>query len=81
MEELLNILKQIDAEIDFENEKDLVDTGTLDSIAIVEIIAAIEDKYGLIIDPEDIDPDNFQSLEAISNMVNRMIKKQKVCEK
>ena len=74
MEKLLAILKQINAEIDFENEKDLVDSGVLDSLTIVEIITAIEDKYGVTINPDDIDPDNFQSAETILDMINKMIK-------
>lgn len=74
MEKLLALLKQINAEIDFENEKELVNSGALDSLVIVEIITAIEDKYGITINPDDIDPDNFQSAEAIFDMINRMVK-------
>lgn len=74
MEKLLTILKKINAEIDFENEKDLVDSGALDSLVIVQIITAIEDEYGVSIDPDDIDPDNFQSAEAMLDMINRMMK-------
>lgn len=74
MEKLLEILKQIDAEIDFENEKELIDSGALDSLAIVRIITAIEDNYDVIIDPDDIDPENFQSAEDIFDMIGRITK-------
>ena len=74
MEKLLEILKQIDAEIDFENEKELIDSGALESLAIVRIITAIEDNYDVIIDPDDIDPENFQSAEDIFDMIGRITK-------
>lgn len=74
MEQLLELLKEVKSEIDFEKEKNLVDEGLLDSLEIVTIIAAIEDKFGIEIDPDDIDPDNFQSAEAMWEMIEKIKK-------
>ncbi len=71
MEQLLKILKSIKNDVDFENEKELVDDGVLDSIEIVNIIAAIEEAYSFEIEPDDIDPDNFQSVEAMWEMIRK----------
>ncbi len=60
MEKLLNILKDIKSDVDFEKETELVDAGILDSLDIVAIIDAIEESFGLEVDPDNIDPDNFQ---------------------
>ena len=73
MEKLLEILKEIKNDIDFETETGLVDSGLIDSLEIVEIITAIEAEYGIEIDPDDIDPDNFQSAEAMWNMIEKIL--------
>ena len=74
MKKLIEILKALKPEIDFEKEKKLVDTGLLDSMAIVEIISSIEENFDVQINPEDIDPDNFQSVETIWNMIESIKK-------
>lgn len=74
MEHLLELLKEIKSDIDFEKKTDLVDEGLLDSLEIVTIIASIEEKFGIEIDPEDIDPDNFQSAEAMWDMIQKIKK-------
>lgn len=72
MEQLLELLKEVKSDIDFEKETDLVDEGLLDSLEIVTIIASIEEKFGIDINPDDIDPDNFQSAEAMWEMIQRL---------
>lgn len=74
MELLLELLKEVKSDIDFEKETDLVDEGLLDSLEIVTIIASIEEKFGVEIDPDDIDPDNFQSAEAMWEMIQKIKK-------
>lgn len=72
MKQLLELLKGVKSDIDFEKETDLVDEGLLDSLEIVTIIASIEEKFGIEIDPDDIDPDNFQSAEAMWEMIQKI---------
>lgn len=74
MEQLLKLLKEIKKDIDFENATDLVDEGILDSLEIVTIITSIEAVFGVEIDPDDIDPDNFQSAEAMWEMIQKIQK-------
>lgn len=74
MKKLLEILKRVKPEVDFANSTDLVDEGILDSIDIVTIISEIEEEYGIEIDPDEIDPDNFQSASAMSEMIEKAIK-------
>ncbi|ADL33167.1 phosphopantetheine-binding protein [Butyrivibrio proteoclasticus B316] len=73
MERLLTLLKQVNSEVDFENNKSLVTDGVLDSIDIISIVSSIEEEYSIEIDPTEIDPDNFESAEAILEMIKRYI--------
>ena len=73
MDKLIEILKRIKPEVDFIGSKDLVYDGLLDSIDIVMILSEIERVYSIEIDPEEIDPDNFQSVSTMLEMINREI--------
>ena len=74
MEKLLVILNKVKPEVDFTSSNDLVDDGILDSIDIVSIISEIESEYGIEINPDEIDPDNFKSATAILGMIEKAIK-------
>ncbi len=69
MDRLMKILKKIKPEADFENGHALVEDGILDSLDIVEILMEIEKEYKVEIPPDQIDPDNFQSADAIWKMI------------
>lgn len=74
MDKLLSILKELKSDVDFENQSSLVDDGILDSLEIVFLIAQIEEAFAIEIDPDDIDPDNFQSVEAMMSMIEKIKK-------
>ncbi len=73
MDKLLEILNRIKPEVNFMVCQNLVDEGILDSIDIVSIISEIETEYLIEIDPDEIDPDNFQSAKAIQEMLEKAI--------
>lgn len=72
MERLLEILQEINPDIDFENEKALIDDGLLDSFAILEIVGEINDEFDIEINAPDIVPENFNSAEAIYDLIERL---------
>ena len=72
MEELMKILKDIRPDIDFENEKALIDDGYLDSFDVVSIISALDDEFGVQIRINELDPENFNSAESIWNLVQKL---------
>lgn len=57
MEELLEILKNIRPNVDFEHCEDLINSGTLDSMDMVMIMTQIMQKYDLSIPPEEMVPE------------------------
>ena len=74
MEELLKLLKNVRADVDFENEKALIDDGILDSFDVVSIISEIDDAFDVQIRVAELDPDNFNSAEAIWNLIQSLKK-------
>ena len=72
MEQLLELLKGIRPDVDFENETSLIDDGILDSFDVVSIISEIDDVFGVQIRITELDPENFNSTEAIWNLVQML---------
>ncbi|MDD3219830.1 MAG: acyl carrier protein [Lachnospiraceae bacterium] len=72
MEKLLEILEDIQPEADYENCTTLIDDGILDSFAILSIVSELEDAFGVSITPAEIIPENFNSAQALWNMVERL---------
>jgi acyl carrier protein len=74
MEELIKILQDIQPDADYENSTTLIDDGTLDSFAVLSIVSELEDQYDIRITPADIIPGNFNSAQAMYEMVERLRK-------
>lgn len=74
MEELLNLLKGIRPDVDFENETELIDDGILDSMDVVSIISEIDDVFNVQIRITELEPENFNSAEAIWGLIQKLKK-------
>ncbi len=72
MEKLLEILKGVRSDVDFENETALIDDGILDSFDVVSIISEIEDAFGVQIRIAELDPENFNSAQSIWALVEKL---------
>lgn len=72
MEQLLKLLSEIDPDIDFANCTTLIDDGLLDSFAILEIVAEINDQFDVEITAPEIVPENFNSAKALWEMIQRL---------
>ena len=71
MQKLLEILQEIKDDVDFERETALVDDGLIDSLDLTQIIAALDRAFGVRITAADIEPENFNSAEAMLAMIRR----------
>lgn len=71
-EKLLNIFKEEFSDIDFELSTALIDEGILDSIVLVELISIISMEFGVSIPYEEIIPENFNSVAAMAQMLERL---------
>ena len=72
MDKLLEILKGIRPDVDFENETELIDEGILDSFDVVSIISEIDDVFGVQIRINELEPENFNSAEDIWSLIQKL---------
>ncbi|MBH8554090.1 alpha/beta fold hydrolase [Nostocaceae cyanobacterium CENA357] len=67
------ILESEDSGLD--SDTPLLAIGILDSLAMVSLIAKIEDAFGVRVPDEAVNPDNFQSVAAIAQMIDSIQEK------
>ena len=72
METLLGILNEIDDTIDWKNEKALIDDRIRDSFGVISLISELEDQFDIEVDAAEIIPENFNSVEAMWKMIQRL---------
>lgn len=72
MEEIKNILLDINPDLDV-TRTDLIDGRYLDSLSIISLVAQLEEEFDIIIPAVEIVPKNFNSVEALHAMVERLV--------
>ena len=76
MEELMDILQEFEPGVDFEHCTDLIDGKILNSLEILSLVAEIEDVFDITIPTVEIVPDNFNSAQAMWNMICRLLEEE-----
>lgn len=72
MERLIEILEDIQPDVDYENCNDLIDGHYLDSLSILSLVAELEDEFDVTIPAVEIVPSNFNSANAMWEMIQRL---------
>ena len=72
MEKLIEILEEIEDGVDYENCTTLIDDHYLDSLAIISLVAELEDEFDITIPTVEIIPENFNSVEAMWKLITRL---------
>lgn len=62
------LLNQLNVEAPSFHE-DLIETGLLDSLKIVELLVELEQHFGMKIPLKDLEIDHFRSIASIANFV------------
>lgn len=70
---LLEILKELHPDEDFENCSTLVDSKVLDSFDIISLISEINDEFDVVISADKIVPENFNSVEALCKLIHGLM--------
>jgi acyl carrier protein len=57
-----------DAELD---DRTPLFPDVIDSLGVMEVVAFVEERYGIDIDDDELLIDNFRSLEALATLIDR----------
>ena len=72
MNELIEILENLHPEVDFSTCTTLIDDKILDSFDIISVISEINEEFDVVIPAEEIIPENFNSAQALYELVTRL---------
>ena len=72
MEQLIEILKELHPDVDYENCTTLITDKILDSFDIVTLMSEIWEHFGVEILAEHLEAKNFNSAQAIYNLIEEL---------
>lgn len=75
MIDVKDLFKSIGRDDIDENMKNLVSSGIIDSMDIMSIVEEIEQAYKMPLNAKYIDIDNFESFNAVENMIKEAFKR------
>ena len=53
------------------SDESILDSGLLDSAGLFELVAFLEERFGVSIDDEELVPENFETIDAIVALVTK----------
>jgi len=71
-ETVLKMLSKIKPTMNLEQVKNIIDGGYLDSLELMSLISELMDTFGFELDVDLITPENFNSVDAMVAMVERL---------
>ena len=71
-EKVLGILEDLRPDIDFEAETGLITEGLLESFDLIQLIALLEEEFGIEIGTRHVRAEDFDSLEKITALVEKL---------
>lgn len=70
-EKIIKILNNIKPAVDFTSVNTIVDEGYMDSLEFISFVTELKNTFGINIGFDDLIPENFNSIEAILQFVNK----------
>jgi len=55
----------------YPEEASFLEEGIVDSVGVMELVAFVEEKFGLKVDDADVVPDNFDSVSKLTAFIRR----------
>ena len=72
MDQLMELLQDLRPDVDFSREQALIDDGILGSFDITSLVNGIMDEFGVELDMADLEPENFNSAQAIWELIQSL---------
>ena len=58
---------------DLTDDKSFLDNGIIDSTGVLELVAFLEEKFGIAVGDRELIPDNLDSIQNVSRFVERKL--------
>mgnify|MGYP003577652195 CR=1 FL=1 len=57
---------------DVNDSTSLLQAGVLDSLGVMQLVAFLQERYGVVVADDDLVPENLESIDAIAAFVTRL---------
>lgn len=54
-----------------DHDEDLLGTGVVDSHGLMQLVAFLRERYGVVVPEQELTPENFQTIAAIDAFVQQ----------
>lgn len=68
--DIRNVLEGMGKDLPDDASQSLFDTGVLDSLSILELVNALEDRFKIFFEEEDLTLENFATLTTIEHLIS-----------
>lgn len=72
MNKIIEILEELKPGVDYKNIDNLIDGRYLDSLTILSLVSELEEEFDIEIPTIEIIPNNFNSIEKINELVEKL---------
>jgi acyl carrier protein len=72
MEQVLDILRGLRPDVDFDRETALIDDGILSSFDITSLVNELMEEFNVVLNMADLEPENFNSAQAIWDFIRSL---------
>ncbi|WP_240649013.1 phosphopantetheine-binding protein [Anaerosphaera multitolerans] len=71
-EKIIEIIQDLNEDFNPSEEVDIIEDGILDSFDIINFIMEADEAFGVKIGVEDIVPENFENVDSIAKLIERL---------
>lgn len=71
-DKIIEILEDLNPGVDYANSTTLIDDCLIESLVMVSLVADLEDTFDITIPAVEIVPANFNSVDAMAALVQRL---------
>lgn len=61
----------VDSQTKIDPDESLISSGVLDSLALLRLIAFLEEQLGITVEDSEVIPENFESINEIKAFIDR----------
>ncbi len=72
---IIEIIEEISGQTDLKEKKDidLLENEIIDSLGFIELISELEDEFNIEIQPTQVSPDTWRSIDSIKKLVESLM--------
>lgn len=57
-------------DVEVDDAQSLIGAGALDSLRLIDVVATLEQRFGIKVADDDLTPENFDSIQSLSTYVS-----------